>query len=489
MLRNVNILCIALLFLCTVMAKKLTLHDYDNPSASHILDATIQNNLLIISGMLGGIEFYDISNSEVLNHLDNLQLSGGGGGSVKPNCIVASGDYAYVTTNQGLGVINISNPSNPQYLGIVSGTNGYILENLDVYENFLAIAAHEDGVLFYDISDPANPDYISALNTINAWSVQLETLPDHPNYEFVIYVADQESILVGAYMYYNNNHDFSHIDNLYMNSGISTYKDIAYSNGLVYFAKGTDGVEVYQTEGTFTFSMNDYNYTFDCYMHLPCYLGSYDTSVLANRIDTFEDKLAVSDWDDVEILHWNGSELDLVGYKNTTRRTMALATKDNYIYSAEWASIQVFEYGEIDGSDIDLSTYELNFPYVENGESLTLSVDVTNNGNQALNIIDAYTTNSEFTYDNLNNLNPGETQTIDITYTADSNNSSGSYRIFSNDDDESEIICETNGNINGANVGDSAPDFNLDVIANGTGTFTLSDYLGEIVVLAFFSPS
>ena len=235
--------------------------------------------------------------------------------------------------------------------------------------------------------------------------------------------------------------------------------------------------------------MNDYSYTFDCYMHLPCYLGSYDTSVLANRIDTFDNKLAVSDWDDVEILQWDGSTLDLVGYKNTTRRTMALATKDNYIYSAEWASIQVFEYGEINGSDIDLSAYELNFPYVENGESLTLSVDVTNNGNQALNIIDAYTTNSEFTYDNLNNLNPGETQTIDITYTADSNNSSGSYRIFSNDDDESEIICETNGNINGANVGDSAPDFNLDIIANGTGTFTLSNHIGEIVVLAFFSPS
>ena len=165
MFRNVNILCIALLFLCTVMSKNLTLHDYDNPSASHILDATIQDNLLIISGMLGGIEFYDISNSEVLNHLDNLQLSGGGGGSVKPNCIVASGDYAYVTTNQGLGVINISNPSNPQYLGIVSGTNGYILENLDVYENFLAIAAHEDGVLFYDISDPANPVEVGFYDT------------------------------------------------------------------------------------------------------------------------------------------------------------------------------------------------------------------------------------------------------------------------------------------------------------------------------------
>ena len=51
------------------MPKNLTLHDFDNPSATHILDVEIINNLLIVSGMLGGIEFYDISNPEVLNHL------------------------------------------------------------------------------------------------------------------------------------------------------------------------------------------------------------------------------------------------------------------------------------------------------------------------------------------------------------------------------------------------------------------------------------
>ena len=73
-------------------------------------------------------------------------------------------------------------------------------------------------------------------------------------------------------------------------------------------------------------------------------------------------------------------------------------------------------------------------------------------------------------------------------YTANSINASGSYRIFSNDSDESEITCETNGNINGANIGDQAPDFELEIVANGTGTFKLSDYLGQIVVLAFFSP-
>ena len=487
MFKRMNIIFIGLFFLCIVSSKNLILHDYDNPSASHILDATIQDDLLIVSGMIGGIEFYDISNPQNLNHLNNLQLSsGGGGGGTKPNCIVASGNYAYVTTNQGLGVINISNPSNPQYLGIVSGTNGYSLENLDVYENFLAVAAHEDGVLFYDISNPSNPEYITTVGTVNAWAIKMEESPNHPNYEFVIYIADGESIYTVSYMYYNNSHSFSGIDNIILDSAV---KDIAYSNGLVYFAKGTGGVDVYQTEGTLSFSIDDYNYTFDCSMHVPCYLDNYNTSVLANRIDTFNNKLAVSDWDDVEILEWDGENFNLVGFKNTTRRTMAIATKDNYIYSAEWASVQIFEYGEINGPDLDLSTYELNYPYVENGESYTMSFDVTNNGNQTLNIIDAYTTNNEFLYSELNNLNPGVTQTIDITYTANSNNSSGSYRIFSNDEDESEIICETNGNINGANIGDIAPDFNLDIIANGSGNFQLSDYIDKVVVLAFFAPN
>ena len=35
----------------------------------------------MLSGMIGGIEFYDISNPEVLNHLGNLHLSSGGGGA------------------------------------------------------------------------------------------------------------------------------------------------------------------------------------------------------------------------------------------------------------------------------------------------------------------------------------------------------------------------------------------------------------------------
>ena len=72
-----------ILILNVVFLKNLTLHDYDNPSANHILDTEIphdNSNLLILVGMLGWIEFYDISIPENLVHLDNLTLSSGGGG-------------------------------------------------------------------------------------------------------------------------------------------------------------------------------------------------------------------------------------------------------------------------------------------------------------------------------------------------------------------------------------------------------------------------
>ena len=154
-----------------------------------------------------------------------------------------------------------------------------------------------------------------------------------------------------------------------------------------------------------------------------------------------DSKVAVSDWDDIEILELNNNQLEKVGYKNTTRRTMAIATKDNYIYSAEWASVQIFEFGEVQSSDIDLSTYELNYPFVDNGDSYTLPLEVTNNGNSTFIVNEAYVTNNEFSTSNLTNLDPGETQIIDVTYTANAANASGSYRIYSNDPDEPEVFA------------------------------------------------
>ena len=146
----IGILCC---ILSVLFPLNLTLTDYHDPTAHHILDAeVVDDQILIISAMVQGIEFYNISNSGQLNHLTNFTLSSGGGGGgqgggTKSNCVRATGNIAYFTSSNGLYVVNISNPSNPQSLGAVSGTSNLNLENLDLYGNVLAVCAHDDGVL------------------------------------------------------------------------------------------------------------------------------------------------------------------------------------------------------------------------------------------------------------------------------------------------------------------------------------------------------
>ena len=71
---------IYLIYICilfnVVFSKNLTLHDYDNPSATHILDTEIIGDLLIVSGMIGGIEFYDISDRVIMLNNGTIQFDG-----------------------------------------------------------------------------------------------------------------------------------------------------------------------------------------------------------------------------------------------------------------------------------------------------------------------------------------------------------------------------------------------------------------------------
>ena len=148
---NHRIIITIILSVTLLNGLNLTLHDYDAPSVDHISDVEIINDVLIVTGLFGGIDFYDISTPEQLNHLRNFTLNNnGGGGNSKPNCVKAIENYAYITAKNGVAVIDISNPSNPQYIRYLNNSSGYNLENLDIYGTLLAVTAHEEGVLFYD---------------------------------------------------------------------------------------------------------------------------------------------------------------------------------------------------------------------------------------------------------------------------------------------------------------------------------------------------
>ena len=67
-------------------------------------------------------------------------------------------------------------------------------------------------------------------------------------------------------------------------------------------------------------------------------------------------------------------------------------------------------------------------------------------------------------------------------------NASGILQFNSNDEDEPDIGIDIIGNYDGAMVGQDATDFTLPIVSNGSGNFTLSDHIGQIVMVAFFAP-
>ena len=138
-------------------------------------------------------------------------------------------------TTNGVAIINISNPSNPQNQGNISGTNNMILENLDTHGNLLAVAAHEDGVLLYDISNPTNPRYISTIDAENAWAVAVD--------DYHIYVADGSTIL--DYFKNENTGEYILLASIELSNAI---KDIVIGGGYLYAAIGSDGVVVIDIE-------------------------------------------------------------------------------------------------------------------------------------------------------------------------------------------------------------------------------------------------
>ena len=193
-------------------------------------------------------------------------------------------------------------------------------------------------------------------------------------------------------------------------------------------------------------------------------------------------------------------------YNQTKAATIAIANYDGPVYLRFGRpkvpnftpDNQTFEIGKAinlqEGTDITIvATGHLVWEALEAARTLInegISVEVINNGNSTLIIEDDYTTNNDFQLSNqLNNLEPNQSQIIEIIYNASELNSAGVYRIYTNDQDEPLVMCETNGNIDGANIGEPAIDFELDYVANGQGSFRLSDQLGKVVVIAFFAPN
>ena len=461
-----KILLLLMPLLCS--AKNLTLESRINPPARELMDVEIVGDIMMIPGNLDGYDFYNISDPKNPTHLANIEVPMGNR-ALSGFWVAATEEIAYFssrTKGNGSAIVNYSNPSNPIMIGSLSfagsNVNNPSLEGLAVSNGQLAVAAHEDGVFIFNIDDPENPELSYERPCENAWDVAFIDL-NH------IVIGNGESGIILEEIYCESDSC----------SGASfetlgAVKDVEIRDSLLFIAEGSDGVSIYNVSD----------------IDNPVFLDSYNTEGMTNKIAVFDTyKIAVSDWLGVKILEWTGESLELVGYKSTGKRTMAIAARDSMIYSAEWQHLQTFTFGDIEDADIDIGSWDIAYPALEIGESDTFNLVVENNGQFPLGFSTPFINHSDFNVLNFPEyLDIEETTLSQIVYTRSNQNASGVMQITSNDPDESVIEVQLVGNYDGGIVGVEAPDFSLPIVANGAGSFTLSNHQGQVVVLAFFAP-
>ncbi len=459
-----------LAFVALLPAKNLKFIQTVDPFNYELIDVEIDGDLMIVPAGLGGAEIYDISDPRNPTPLGNMELRGcawdrsynwdvGGRYAVGTGCDCGFGIFDIIDPNRPL-LVKLYDPNDDFDADPLSNRKAS-MEDVEIVDDVAIFAAHFAGLVFYDISNPGAPKYLNRIRTNNAWSLTV--------HEGVAYVADGDAGIVSISI-----KDKKAPFVLGSAATGGTARDIRYNDGLLFVAVGTAGVDVFDVSNPSE----------------PTLLDNFPTGGFTSRVAVHLPYISASSWDRLHVLKWDGARLNLYGYKNTGGRVMAVGSPGgDIVYSAEWEVMRVFQITEIAEPDIDVSTRMLDFGRVEVGTNKTLALDVENNGGSDLHIRDIAFAHDDFTTMTTDlTLPPYSKKTLNVIYTPSGNPVAGSMILFTDDPDEEHIFIRMAGN-NGGEVqeGEPAPNFELPIIANGSGTLSLEELRGRVVVLALFA--
>jgi len=120
------------------------------------LDIKVQGNYAYIADSTFGLQIVDITNPLIPANVGSCPTFGSG------ERVAVSGEYAYIADGYpGIQVISISNPASPSIVGnfVTFGAPDY--RGVAVSGNYLYVADYgDDGISIADITDPTNPQYL-----------------------------------------------------------------------------------------------------------------------------------------------------------------------------------------------------------------------------------------------------------------------------------------------------------------------------------------
>ncbi|MBT3232990.1 MAG: hypothetical protein HN356_09255 [Calditrichaeota bacterium] len=449
---TISTFAVVLLVVLPVMGLNLERFGYHMPDFFvHSLDVEIYEDLALLTGY-GGFMIYDISDGG-LQYL-NRYNPGGGRGTPVYDCTAHDGIGYVFGRAAGMWVVDISDPRNPSALSSWR-PNGQSLEDGVYCGDKLTVSAHDDGLIFLDVSNPRQPAVIGTFGDMsNCWAVRYERngylfVADGPGGLAILNLAGDEPELV------------SRIET----TGQAI--DLRIDNDICAVATGATGVDL--------FDISD--------PENPVFISNFVTPNYAGKVGLDENLVAVADWNEVLVYDISDPENAVLnGRKHTEKRAMGVALRGTSVYLADWGPFRGFNYGEIEGPDIEFSTRRINPP----GDDLVdTTITVYNLGSEVLQVNRISCNAPEFGVDpGQFSINPEDSVEISLTYQPTDQVATSNMQVQSNDTDENRANVALEG-IGGLAEGDRAPDFTAPILSGGE--YTLSDQRGRVQLLIFWA--
>ncbi|MBD3232672.1 MAG: redoxin domain-containing protein [candidate division Zixibacteria bacterium] len=362
--------------------------------------------------------------------------------------------------DDGIFVVDFSIPSQPQLVETYF-QDSTPPEDGQIHDGYLYVATHSDGVQIFKVRDDG------LLTWKNSYT-DVENATALKAIDNLLYVADG----AGGVLVLNI---FDRISPTFVSriATTSAAQDIDFNGDYGVVAVGALGVDVIDFSDPFN----------------PQFQSNYEGVGSAFNL-TVDDNLAyVARWDRVEIIDVADPQNPvLAGWEDTPTRAMGLTAKDSIVYVADWAFGEIYKFGEGNDQDIYIDYSFLNVGFASPNEQIDTIFTVENTGGNILNITEISSSNPEFTVTPTSAHIPEDVSfDFGISFMSpDSVYTTSDISIHSDDPDEEIVRFRASANGSGLlEIGDPAPDFTY--MALDSMEYSLSDYLGKIVVLAFFA--
>ncbi len=425
---------------------------YTPPLVEHWMDVDLAGPTAYVPGR-AGLSLLDVGGADPPQFLGRYVPPSGAqfyhATASSPNAFCAA-------RHNGVWVVNVTDPGTPflthAHTESTTSFEGLLLDGTDLY-----VAAHEGGLRVYDVSVPTAFVLRGSVTTMsNAWAVAKN--------DRWVYVADGDGGLrvvdcldPGAPM----------LEATVATSGPA--QDVVLKGSRAFVACGAGGMDIFDLTVP----------------HAPAFMGNYASpySAFLLATDTVADRVYIASWDIVDVVDVSNPGQPLrVGFEDTPLRAMGLAAGTDTVYVADWDSFRMYAFGPTVEPDIHTEPTTISFPIIPVGLLEDTTLVVSNTGGEALTVTDVTVSNPDFSVTPTSfSVIPDGSVEVTLTAAASTDKAVGKLRFMSDDPDESNDSYTTDY----GTVGSTAYGFTLQDL--GGAWHSLSDFVGDVVLLYFFS--